>query len=80
MFFKTSLSMALPDGVERFEFAGRTYLTSVEDRAFIERTTAVDVDANVKMCVAPLPPAPPPFPLSVLHLTIFHAAFAGSAI
>jgi hypothetical protein len=72
--------MALPNGVERFEFAGRTYLTSVEDRAFIERTTAEafidrttaeDVDANFTMCEAPLPPAPPPFPLSVLHLTIF---------
>jgi hypothetical protein len=67
MYFKTSAAMALPDGVESFDFAGCTYFTSVEDRAFIERTTCDDEDANVTMCVAPLPP---PFPLFVLHLTL----------
>ncbi len=74
MYFKTSAAMALSDGVESFDFAGCTYFTSVEDRAFIERTTCDDEDANFTMCVAPLPP-----PIPFIRAP-FNAAFAGSAI
>jgi hypothetical protein len=75
MFFKTSLQpMALPDGVERFDFNGCTYVTSVDGRPFIERTTADDEDVNFTMCVAP----PPPHTHS--HIPSINAAFAGSAI
>ena len=38
--------MALPDDIERFDLAGRTYMTSVEDRAYIEETTAEDAQAG----------------------------------
>ena len=66
MYFKTS--------AESFDFAGCTYFTSVEDRAFIERTTCDDEDANFTMCVDPLP-SPIPF-----IRALFNAAFAGSEI
>ena len=46
MFFKTSLPMALPDGIESFDFNGCTFVTSVEGRAYIERTTTADQDAT----------------------------------
>ncbi len=69
MFFKTSLQpMALPDGVERFDFNGCTYVTSVDGRPFIERTTADDEDVNFTMCVAPPPTHTHTFPLLTLHL------------
>ena len=74
MYFKTSAPMAMPDGVESFDFAGCTYFTSVEDRAFIERTTYDDEDASFTMCAAPLPP-----PIPSIRAQ-FNAAFAGSAI
>ncbi len=52
MFFKTSLPMALDDGIERFDFHGCTFVSSVEcqeGRAFIERTTAADQYTNFTM-------------------------------
>ena len=58
MFFKTSLPMALPDGIESFDFNGCTFVTSVEGRAYIERTTAADQDATFTLCFPPpLPPS-----------------------
>jgi hypothetical protein len=57
IYFKTSVPVELTDPVEKIDFMGIPFMTSVKGRPFIERTTANDPEASFFMYVARLAPS-----------------------
>ncbi len=57
MYFKTSLPVKLQHPVEKIMIKGVPIMTSVEDRAFIEKTVPGDQSASFYMYAAPLAPS-----------------------